>query len=105
MQLNRRERSQPSPFRDVETGRALGREEKAVQLPEAAWQNALEAMGTPADRTGLYIEMVKSFNGDWIYFGNSGTEVPWGDDYRGVRTGTGQVRRLRTHRCDYQKRR
>jgi hypothetical protein len=24
-----------------------------VQLPEAAWQSALEAMGMPADRTGL----------------------------------------------------
>src|SRR5580692_11785405 len=28
-------------------GRALGREVKAVELPEAAWQNVLEAMGTP----------------------------------------------------------
>jgi len=55
-------------------GRALGREVKAVQLPEAAWQNVLEGMGTPADRTGLYIEMVKSFNSGWIHFGNSGTE-------------------------------
>jgi NAD(P)H dehydrogenase (quinone) len=55
-------------------GRALGREVKAVQLPEAAWQSVLEAMGTPADRTGLYIEMVKSFNSGWIHFGNSGTE-------------------------------
>ena len=55
-------------------GRALGREVKAVQLPEIAWQNVLEAMGTPADRTGLYIEMVKSFNSGWIHFGNSGTE-------------------------------
>ncbi len=55
-------------------GRALGREVKAVQLPEAAWQNVLEAMDTPADRTGLYIEMVKSFNSGWIHFGNSGTE-------------------------------
>src|SRR6201994_1745253 len=43
-------------------GRALGRQVKAVQLPEAAWQNVLEAMGMPADRTGLYIEMVKSLN-------------------------------------------
>jgi NAD(P)H dehydrogenase (quinone) len=55
-------------------GRVLGREVKAVQLPEAAWQNVLEAMGTPADRTGLYIEMVESFNSGWIHFGNSGTE-------------------------------
>jgi len=55
-------------------GRALGRDVKAVELPEAAWQNVLEAMGTPADRTGLYIEMVKSFNSGWIHFGNSGTE-------------------------------
>jgi NAD(P)H dehydrogenase (quinone) len=55
-------------------GRALGREVKAVQLPEVAWQNVLEAMGTPADRTGLYIEMVKSFNSGWIHFCNSGTE-------------------------------
>src|SRR6201996_8336136 len=55
-------------------GRALGRQVKAVQLPEAAWQNVLEAMGTPADRTGLYIEMVRSFNSGWIHFGNSGTE-------------------------------
>jgi len=55
-------------------GRALGREVKAAQLPEAAWQNVLEAIGMPADRTGLYIEMVKSFNSGWIHFGNSGTE-------------------------------
>jgi NAD(P)H dehydrogenase (quinone) len=55
-------------------GRALGSEVKAVQLPESAWQSVLEAMGTPADRTGLYIEMVKSFNSGWIHFGNSGTE-------------------------------
>jgi NAD(P)H dehydrogenase (quinone) len=55
-------------------GSALDREVKAVQLPEAAWQNVLEAMGMPADRTGLYIEMVKSFNSGWIHFGNSGTD-------------------------------
>ena len=55
-------------------GEALGREVKTVQLPEAAWQNVLEGMGMPADRTGLYIEMVKSFNSGWIHFGNSGTE-------------------------------
>jgi uncharacterized protein YbjT (DUF2867 family) len=55
-------------------GNALGREVKAVQLPEAAWQGVLEAMGMPADRTGLYIEMVKSFNSGWIHFGNPGTE-------------------------------
>jgi NAD(P)H dehydrogenase (quinone) len=55
-------------------GRALGRDVKAVQLPEAAWQNVLEAMGMPGDRTSLYIEMVKSFNSGWIHFGNSGTE-------------------------------
>jgi len=56
-------------------GAALGREVKAVQLPESAWQSVLEAMGTPADRTGLYIEMVKSFNSGWIHFGNPGTEA------------------------------
>ena len=55
-------------------GSALGREVKAVQLPEAVWQSALEAMGMPADRTGLYIEMVKGFNSGWIHFGNPGTE-------------------------------
>lgn len=55
-------------------GRALGRDVKAVQLPEATWQSVLEAMGMPGDRTGLYIEMVKSFNSGWIHFGNSGTE-------------------------------
>ena len=54
--------------------KALGREVKAIQLPEAAWQSVLEGMGTPADRTGLYVEMVKSFNSGWIQFGNSGTE-------------------------------
>jgi NAD(P)H dehydrogenase (quinone) len=59
-------------------GRALGREVKAVQLPEAAWQSALEAIGMPADRTGLYIEMVKSFNSGWIHFGNPGTEKFYG---------------------------
>jgi NAD(P)H dehydrogenase (quinone) len=55
-------------------GRALGREVKAVQLPEVAWQSVLEAIGTPTDRTGLYIEMVTSFNSGWIHFGNPGTE-------------------------------
>jgi len=55
-------------------GEALGRKVKPVQLPEAAWQSVLEAMGMPGDRTGLYIEMVKSFNSRWIHFGNSGTE-------------------------------
>jgi uncharacterized protein YbjT (DUF2867 family) len=56
-------------------GNALGRKVKAVQLPEPAWQSVLEAMGMPADRTGLYIEMVKSFNSGWIHFGNPGTET------------------------------
>jgi NAD(P)H dehydrogenase (quinone) len=56
-------------------GGALGREVKAVQLPEAVWQSVLEGMGMPANRTGLYIEMVKSFNSGWIHFGNSGTET------------------------------
>ena len=55
-------------------GKALGRQVKAVQLPEAAWQSVLEGMGTPADRTGLYIELVKSFNSGWIHVGNPGTE-------------------------------
>jgi NAD(P)H dehydrogenase (quinone) len=55
-------------------GRALGRDVKAVQLPEAAWQSVLEAMGMRADGTGLYIEMVKSFNSGWIHFGNPETE-------------------------------
>lgn len=55
-------------------GRALGRDVKAVQLPEATWQSVLEAMGMPGDRTGLYIEMVKSFNSGWIHFGNPRTE-------------------------------
>jgi NAD(P)H dehydrogenase (quinone) len=54
--------------------KVVSREVKAVQLPEAAWQSVLEAIGTPADRTGLYIEMVKSFNSGWIHFGNQGTE-------------------------------
>lgn len=56
-------------------GKALGCEVKAMQLPEQAWQGVLEAMGTPADRTGLYIEMVKGFNSGWIHFGNPGTET------------------------------
>jgi NAD(P)H dehydrogenase (quinone) len=55
-------------------GSALGREVKAVQLPEAAWQSVLEGMGMPADRTELYIEMVKGFNSGWIHFGNPETE-------------------------------
>ena len=59
-------------------GEALGREVKAVQLPEVAWQGVLEAMGTPVDRTGLYIEMVKSFNSGWIHFGNPETEKFYG---------------------------
>jgi NAD(P)H dehydrogenase (quinone) len=28
-----------------------------------------------SDRTGLYIEMMKSFDSGWIRFGNLGTEV------------------------------
>jgi NAD(P)H dehydrogenase (quinone) len=56
-------------------GGALGREVTAVQLPEAAWQSVLENMGMPADRTGLYMEMAKSFNSGWIHFGNAGTEA------------------------------
>jgi uncharacterized protein YbjT (DUF2867 family) len=56
-------------------GEALGRQVKAVQLPEAAWQSVLETIGMPADRTGLYIEMVKSFNSGWIHFGNPGVET------------------------------
>jgi NAD(P)H dehydrogenase (quinone) len=55
-------------------GRALGRPVKPVELPEPAWQSVLESIGMPADRTGLYIEMVKSFNSGWIHFGNPGTE-------------------------------
>jgi NAD(P)H dehydrogenase (quinone) len=55
-------------------GDALGRPVRAVQLPEAAWQSVLEGMGMPGDRTGLYVEMVKSFNSGWIHFGNPGTE-------------------------------
>ena len=55
-------------------GKALGREVKPVPLPEPAWQSVLEGMGMPADRTGLYIEMVKSLNSGWIHFGNPGTE-------------------------------
>jgi NAD(P)H dehydrogenase (quinone) len=55
-------------------GRALGREVKPVPLPETAWQSVLETMGMPADRTGLYIEMVKGFNSKWIHFGNPGAE-------------------------------
>jgi len=55
-------------------GKALGRDVKAVQLPRAAWQSVLEGMGMPADRTGLYIEMVESFNSGWIHFGNPGAE-------------------------------
>ena len=58
----------------VAFGRALGCQVKAVPLPEAAWQSVLEGMGMPADRTGLYVEMVKSFNSGWIHFGNPGTE-------------------------------
>jgi NAD(P)H dehydrogenase (quinone) len=59
-------------------GKALGRDVKAVQLPEAAWQSVLEGIGMPSDRTGLYIEMVKSFNSGWIHFGNPGTEKFYG---------------------------
>jgi len=55
-------------------GRVLGREVRAMPLPETAWQSVLETMGMPADRTGLYIEMVKGFNSGWIHFGNPETE-------------------------------
>ena len=60
-------------------GSALGQQVKAVPLPEAAWQSVLEGMGMPADRTGLYIEMAKSFNSGWIHFGNPGTERFYGE--------------------------
>jgi NAD(P)H dehydrogenase (quinone) len=59
-------------------GKALGRDVKPVQLPENAWQSVLEAIGMPADRTGNYVEMVKSFNSGWIHFGNPGTEPFYG---------------------------
>jgi NAD(P)H dehydrogenase (quinone) len=59
-------------------GKALGREVKAVQLPEQAWQPVLQQIGMPADRTGTYIEMVKSFNSGWIHFGVPGTEQFYG---------------------------
>lgn len=59
-------------------GSALRRQVKAVQLPEAAWQSVLEGMGMPADRTGLYMEMVRGFNSGWIHFGNPGTERFYG---------------------------
>jgi len=59
-------------------GNTIGRDVKAVQLPEPDWQNVLEAMGTPKDRTGLYIEMVRGFNSEWIHFGNPGTEKFYG---------------------------
>jgi uncharacterized protein YbjT (DUF2867 family) len=55
-------------------GQTLHRAVKAVQLPEPAWQSVLEAIGMPSDRTGLYIEMAKSFNSGWIHFDNPGTE-------------------------------
>lgn len=55
-------------------GKALGCDVRAVQLPEQAWQGVLEAIGTPADGTGPYMEMVKSFHSGWIHFGNPGTE-------------------------------
>jgi hypothetical protein len=55
-------------------GQALKRQVKAVQLPESAWQSVLVGMGMPADRTGLYSEMVKGFNSGWIHFDNQGTE-------------------------------
>lgn len=59
-------------------GSALKQQVKPIQLPEAAWQSVLEGIGMPADRTGLYIEMVKSFNSGWIHFGNPGTEKFYG---------------------------
>jgi len=55
-------------------GKALGREVTPIALPEPAWQSVLESIGMPADRTGLYKEMVKSLNSGWIHFGNPGTE-------------------------------
>jgi hypothetical protein len=59
-------------------GKALKRQVKPIELPEPAWQSVLESIGMPADRTGLYIEMVKSFNSGWIHFGNPGTEKFYG---------------------------
>ena len=59
-------------------GNALGVNVKAVQLPEPAWQSVLEAIGMPAERSGQYIEMVKSFNSGWIHFGNADTEKFYG---------------------------
>jgi NAD(P)H dehydrogenase (quinone) len=68
-------------------GRALRREVKAVQLPESAWQRVLETMGMPADRTGLYIEMVKSFQlGMDALWQSRGREISQPSDHQGVRT-------------------
>lgn len=54
--------------------KAMGREVKAIELPEPAWQTVLQGMGLPADRTGLFIETLKATNCGWIRLGNPGTE-------------------------------
>ena len=58
----------------VALGAALGRPITAVAVPRDSWVDTLAQNGMPADRSGLYIEMVDRLNSGWIHFGVPGTE-------------------------------
>ncbi len=55
-------------------GEALGREVKARSIPRDRWTAALEGMGLPPGRTGMYEEMMDGCNSGWISFGTPGAE-------------------------------
>jgi NAD(P)H dehydrogenase (quinone) len=54
--------------------KALGQPVTGVAVPREAWVDTLAQHGTPADRSGAYIEMIDSVNSRWIDFGVPGAE-------------------------------
>lgn len=55
-------------------GNVLDHPVRAQAIPREGWAAALESMGLPPGRTGLYEEMMDGFNSGWIAFGVPGTE-------------------------------
>ena len=58
--------------------KVLGREVKAVVVPQETWAEVFVKQGMPADRTANRIEMLAEFNNGWIAFGVPGTEQATG---------------------------
>jgi NAD(P)H dehydrogenase (quinone) len=58
--------------------KVLGREVKAVVVPQETWADLFVKQGMPADRTANRIEMLAEFISGWIAFGVPGTEQATG---------------------------